>query len=236
VTAIIIPESKRPGRAGRLFVELAASDTEVRESQALRYRVFAEELGARLDSAVARLDRDPYDDYCHHLLVRELDPGEVVASTRLLSEPKAVEAGGFYSESELDLTNIRRLGAQGARLLEIGRTCVNPAFRSGAAIAVLWSGLVEYIKLHGFDYLFGCASVELRDNRVAAAVVSTVCASTPRADPSCGSFPGGPSICRPSRTTPSPPPCRRCSRPMCASAHASAAGLASIRILEWRTC
>lgn len=155
----------------RLYCELAGTDDDVRESQALRYRVFSEELGARLPSASAGLDADGYDAYCHHLLVRELDSGRVIASTRLLPDVRAEAAGGFYSESEFDLAGIKALADRGLRLLEVGRTCVDPAFRSGTAIAVLWSGLAAYVRLHGFDYLFGCASIPLNGNEMAAAAV-----------------------------------------------------------------
>jgi putative hemolysin len=155
----------------RLYCDLAGGDADLRESQALRYRVFGEELGARLPSAALGLDVDAYDPYCHHLLVRETGSDRVVASTRLLADVRAAEAGGFYSESEFDLADIRRLSARGLRLLEVGRTCVDPAFRTGSAIAVLWSGLAAYVRLHGFHYLFGCASIGLDGNGAAAAAV-----------------------------------------------------------------
>jgi putative hemolysin len=115
MSAIVRPKSSSVRRASRLFVELAATDTAVRESQVLRYRVFAEELGARLPQADAGLDCDPYDPHCHHLLVRELDSGSVIASTRLLSADRARSAGGFYSENKFDLGHIRCLAKQGAR-------------------------------------------------------------------------------------------------------------------------
>jgi putative hemolysin len=35
------------------------------------------------------LDRDHYDDYCHHLLVRRTDTNAVVGSTRILTTPNA---------------------------------------------------------------------------------------------------------------------------------------------------
>ena len=101
-------------------------------------------------------------------MVRNGETDEIVASTRLLPGTKIAEAGGFYSESEFDLGNIKKLDG---RILEVGRTCVDPAFRSGAAIAVLWSGLANYISLHGFDYLCGCASIDLEDNGVRAAAI-----------------------------------------------------------------
>lgn len=168
MNTIEVEKGKKTKNRPQLYTELAATEADVRESQALRHRIFSGELGAKLHTPVEGLDIDRFDDYCHHLLVRSAETGEVVASTRLLPGAKIAEAGGFYSESEFDLTNIKKLDG---RILEVGRTCVAPAYRTGAAIAVLWSGLAAYVNLHGFDYLCGCASIELEDDGVRAAAI-----------------------------------------------------------------
>lgn len=155
-------------RGDRLFVELASSQDEVREAQALRYQVFGEELGAKLQPAVRGLDIDEFDTYCQHLLVREARTGRVVGCTRLLTDHQARRIGGFYSEGEFDLGDIQSLPG---KLLEVGRTCIAPQYRQGSAIAVLWSGLAGFIYLHGVDYLFGCASIPLGDRDVQAAAM-----------------------------------------------------------------
>lgn len=155
-------------RGERLFVELASSADEVREAQALRYRVFGEELGARLKGGEPGLDIDEFDPLCQHLLVRESRTGQVVGCTRILTDEGAARLGRYYSEGEFDLGPIPRLPG---RKLEVGRTCVAAEFRQGSAIAVLWSGLAGFIHLHGFDYLFGCASVPLGERDVQAAAI-----------------------------------------------------------------
>ncbi|NCA69840.1 MAG: GNAT family N-acetyltransferase [Sphingobacteriia bacterium] len=152
----------------RLFVDLAASTDEIREAQALRYRVFAQELGARLSGAADGLDVDDFDAHCHHLLVRDDRNGQVVGCTRLLTSEAAARRGGFYSETEFDLDPIKRLDG---RLLEVGRTCIAPGYRQGSAIGVLWSGLAGFIRLQGFDHLFGCASIPLGENDVLASAI-----------------------------------------------------------------
>jgi len=146
----------------RYRVELARPD-QVREAQRLRYRVFAEELGARLADAGEGLDRDGFDDFCRHLLVRDTLTGRSVASTRVLDEAGARAAGGYYSLGEFDMGSVLNLRG---RFIEVGRTCVDPAYRNGAVIATLWQGIGEQIGLHGADYLFGCASVPFRDDPV----------------------------------------------------------------------
>ncbi|WP_295881227.1 GNAT family N-acyltransferase [uncultured Thiohalocapsa sp.] len=161
--------SALPVRRGeRLYVELAAGPEAIRQAQALRYRVFGEELGARLKHGHAGLDIDAFDAYCHHLLVRETKSDAVVGCTRLLHGDVARRIGGFYSENEFHLGAIADLPG---RLLEVGRTCISPDCRQGAAIAVLWSGIAGYIQLHGIDYLFGCASVPLGEGDVQAAAI-----------------------------------------------------------------
>ncbi|WP_295541628.1 GNAT family N-acyltransferase [uncultured Thiohalocapsa sp.] len=157
-------------RGARLYVELAAGPQAVRQAQALRYRVFAEELGAKLthEHGATALDADAFDAYCHHLLVRDTRTDTVVGCTRLLNGETARRTGGFYAETEFDLGAISALPG---KLLEVGRTCISADCRQGAAIAVLWSGIAGYIQLHNIDYLFGCASVPLGEGDVQAAAI-----------------------------------------------------------------
>ncbi len=145
----------------QLRVEMALTQTQLDETFRLRYRVFVEELGAKIDCTTPLgLESDHFDAFCHHLLVRDLETGQVVACTRILTDTQARVAGGFYSAKEFDLSPI--VANQG-RVMEIGRTCVDPAFRSGAAIGTLWAGLAQFMQTHRFAYLMGCASISLRD-------------------------------------------------------------------------
>jgi putative hemolysin len=148
-------------RAGaRLRVKLAHSQDEVRASQRLRYRVFAEEMGATVHSEHPGEEADHYDPYCQHLMVWDEAAGRVISSTRILTGQMVKKAGGFYSEGEFDLSRVLRLPGN---FIEIGRTCVDPDFRSGAAIGMLWAGLAQFIDLNRIDYLIGCASIPMTD-------------------------------------------------------------------------
>ena len=160
-----IPELLTPKSKNRLVVECATTEDEIRASQQLRYRVFAEELGAQLESAEQGIDADRFDPHCHHLLVREADSRRIVGSTRLLTDESAANAGGFYSQSEFELDPVLALPG---RRLEVGRTCIDPQYRQGAAINILWSGLGAFILEHQIDWLFGCASIDLHDGGVRA--------------------------------------------------------------------
>lgn len=154
----------RSAAAATLECRLAASLAEVEAAQRLRYEVFGREGGALLRGRPG-LDEDRFDPFCDHLLVWDRRSGEVVASTRLLSDVAAVRAGGYYAESEFDINAILALPG---RIAELGRTCVDRRFRNGATIAVLWSGVAAYVRARGFDYLMGCASLDLSDGGFAA--------------------------------------------------------------------
>lgn len=148
-----------PNPAPRFTVGLATTAEEILETQQLRYQIFAGELGAQIDGGEHHADRDTYDPYCTHLTVRD-EAGRLVACTRILTDEGAVRAGGFYSSGEFELSMIDSLPG---RVMEVGRTCVHADYRSGAVIMTLWQGLAAYFTRHGYDYLFGCASIGLED-------------------------------------------------------------------------
>ncbi|HEX7030987.1 MAG TPA: GNAT family N-acyltransferase [Gammaproteobacteria bacterium] len=153
-----VAETLREAVAPELTVSIAFSPEEVRESQRLRYAVFAEEMGARLETPEPGLDIDDYDPWCQHVIVRDRLTRAVVASTRVLVDRDARLAGGFYSETEFD---IGRLLRSPGRVMEIGRTCVHPDYRSGSAITLLWSGLARFLDVNKFRYMIGCASIPM---------------------------------------------------------------------------
>jgi putative hemolysin len=148
-----------PDAPPRLQVSLAQSEADVRDAQLLRYQVFAVEMGAYIRSSDQGLDQDEFDPYCDHLLVRDQVTGQVVGTYRILPAAQAKRAGGFYSETEFDLTRILALDS----LVEVGRSCVHQAYRRGAAISLLWAGLARYMETRGYDYLIGCASISMAD-------------------------------------------------------------------------
>lgn len=154
----------RPGR--NLHVGLASCETELLEAQKLRYRVFADEMGARLPTRTPGVDRDLYDPFCEHLIVRDEDAGRIVGTYRILSPAAARRVGGYYSENEFDLTRLQHLRSQ---IVEIGRSCIDADYRNGAVITLLWSGLARYMQENGYGYLIGCASISMADGGHGAA-------------------------------------------------------------------
>jgi putative hemolysin len=171
----IDPAAGPPRRRREVSLEVgwARDADDVRDAQRLRWRVFVDEMGARLTpppGTPAGLDVDHFDAHCEHLIVRTRAPdgalGPVVGTYRVLTPTGAVRAGGLYSESEFDLAPVAALRGE---ILELGRSCTDPAFRSGGAIMMLWASLGDFMQRNGLRYTIGCASVPMHDGGHAAA-------------------------------------------------------------------
>lgn len=152
------------GRIGALETRLAANAAEIRAAQQIRYRVFVEEMGARLPPAamLAGLDFDAFDDICDHLIVLDTAlegdaPDQIVATYRLLRQEVAEKHSGFYSTDEFDIAPMIARHP-GKRFLELGRSCVLPPYRTKRTVELLWQGNWAYSLKHNLDVMFGCAS------------------------------------------------------------------------------
>lgn len=138
-------------------VRLAQTSEDLQAAQRLRYDVFVRELGGggTLVDHKAGLERDHFDPYFDHLLLIDKTQGAVVGVYRLMRSEMAVNAGGFYSEAEYDLTCLKN---SGRKLLELGRSCLHRDYRGGAGLHYLWAGLAQYVAQHQIEVLFGVAS------------------------------------------------------------------------------
>ncbi|MCP5326667.1 MAG: GNAT family N-acetyltransferase [Oceanospirillaceae bacterium] len=141
---------------------------DIRKALELRYRVFGEDMGAKFKSTEAGIDRDHFDDVCYHLVVKDEFSGDVVGYSRIITSDMLAHTGGFYTQTEFDLSGILQ---SGKRYMEIGRTCVDGDFRNGAVIALLWARLGQFIQDHNIDFLMGCASIPFNDGPKALAVI-----------------------------------------------------------------
>ncbi|MFN7103593.1 MAG: GNAT family N-acetyltransferase [Pseudorhizobium sp.] len=152
------------GRIGSLETRLARTEREVYAAQAVRYRVFVEEMKAQLpaDAMRQRRDFDAYDAVCDHLLVvdRAIEgdiEDQIVGTYRLLQQPVATAHGGFYSASEFDIAPLLARHPE-KKFMELGRSCVLPAYRTKRTVELLWQGNWAYALKHGVSAMFGCAS------------------------------------------------------------------------------
>jgi len=159
--AILTGRPEMP-RLGRLEVRLAETPAAIRAAQALRYKVFYEEMQARATPQMEaeRRDFDRFDEFCDHMLVVDHEAGEEVVGTyRLLRQEIAEANGGFYTQDEYDLQElIDRLGPE-VRFLELGRSCVHAEYRTKPMIELLWLGIMSYVNFYGLDVMVGCASL-----------------------------------------------------------------------------
>jgi len=139
---------------------------EVREAQRLRHAVFAGEMGATLPNTLPGHDVDLFDDFCEHLLVREMATGEVIGTYRVLTPAQAKRVGSTYSDTEFDLTRLRQVRE---RMVELGRSCVHRDHRQGGVIMALWGALGEFMVRNQLDTMIGCASIPMSTPHVAGA-------------------------------------------------------------------
>ena len=156
---VVAKPASKPRRPA-FQITWASTPNEVKEAQRLRFKVFAEEMGANLAQNNEGLDVDEFDAYCDHLLIRDQETLKVVGTYRVLPPHKAQEIGRLYSDSEFDLTRLNHLRP---KMVELGRSCVHADYRSGAVIMALWSGLAQYMQKHNYEIMLGCASIPMAD-------------------------------------------------------------------------
>ena len=159
---VLVPTAAHAGAAqarSGIRISWARHADEIREAQRLRWKIFVDELGARVSTPQPGYDIDIFDPYCDHLLARDCE-GRLIGTYRVLPPHQARRVGGLYSETEFDLTRLVHLRE---RLLELGRACVHREHRSGSVILALWAGLAEYMRRHALQAMIGCSSVSMHD-------------------------------------------------------------------------
>jgi putative hemolysin len=131
----------------------------IEDAQRLRYEVFTSEPGFELADVADERDADRFDEFCDHLLVREDRSGELVGCYRMLPPSGAIAAGGLYSATEFDVTELDALRPS---LVEMGRAVVREDHRNGGVVLLMWAGILAYLDRCGYDYVTGCVSVPVR--------------------------------------------------------------------------
>lgn len=163
-------------RVNQLELRLVQDGPELAAAQELRYRVFYEEMGAVAAPAerASRRDADRFDGLADHLVVVDLERSAghrpfVVGCYRVLREAVVVTGrDGFYTAQEFDLDGLR---VPAGDVIELGRSCVAPAYRNGTVMQLLWRGIAEYIERHAVGLMLGCVSLPGIDTEAAAPVL-----------------------------------------------------------------
>ena len=110
--------------------------------------------------AACSTDFDDFDSVCDHLLVLDPTRGRgaagVVGTYRLMRREMGERFGRFYSAAEYDIAPIL---AKGGNFMELGRSCVDAAYRNRSTMNMLWAGIASYVRENNVDLMFGCASL-----------------------------------------------------------------------------
>ena len=162
---------------GHVEVRITRDPADIAAAQALRYRVFYQEMTAIPSAAMAAAGRDfdRFDEVCEHMLVidhRRPAAEAVVGTYRLLRQDIAERYDGFYSAGEYDLSVLTDGHEGPGTLLEVGRSCVHREYRNNVTIQRLWRGIASYVAEHDVRYIFGCASLPGTDPSALAAPLS----------------------------------------------------------------
>lgn len=151
---------------GSLGIMIADDAAFIEASQALRYKVFYEEMTAKPtpEMAACKRDFDFFDPYADHLLVLDRTLGDgpesVVGTYRFMRRAAAERAGQFYSIDEYDISGLMGLDKE---LLELGRSCVAENYRTRHVMELLWRGIAAYVFHYKIAFMFGCASLPGND-------------------------------------------------------------------------
>lgn len=160
ITAESIPDTVI--REGNYEVSFARNRTDLDEILRLRFEVFNVELREGLDESwETGRDRDPFDDVCHHLMVKSQRDGKIVGTYRMQTSAMARENLGFYSQAEFELAGLP--DPVRADSVELGRACVALEHRNKHVLFLLWKGLALYVAHNQLRYLFGCCSLTSQD-------------------------------------------------------------------------
>ena len=137
-------------------VRLTRNKEERKQVRQLRYAVFVQEEGASATAEQHALgeEYDAYDRFAEYMAV--FHNGRVVGTYRIIDRNAAEKMGGFYTESEFNISKIKKFNGN---IAEMSRACVEKSYRENALVMrMLWAGLGELILRRKIEVLFGVAS------------------------------------------------------------------------------
>ena len=153
-------------------VSLGQAPEDLIECQRLRYNVFNLELGEGLSTSDrSGLDIDPFDSFCDHLMVRDLESGKLVGTYRLQTGEVARRNLGYYGNQIFDFSVYEPIRKE---LLELGRACVHIDYRNIMVLHALWKGIAVYATRHEARYLVGCSSISSQDENYGMAMYESL--------------------------------------------------------------
>ena len=130
---------------GRYEVREADTRSEIEEAQALRARCFGVSAGR---------DADAFDARSLHVLVRDTRGGTLVCCFRLMLLDGA-DLPRSYAAQYYELSALQNFKG---RMLELGRFCVDPAWRDPDILRGAWAAITGVVDANDVRLLFGCSS------------------------------------------------------------------------------
>ncbi|MBB97712.1 MAG: ornithine-acyl-ACP acyltransferase [Rhodobacteraceae bacterium] len=100
-------------------------------------------------------DGDSFDDFCQHVIVREIRSGRVICCYRLMLLEDGSQVDRSYSAQFYDLSALSDFPG---RLVELGRFCIHPDFSDPDILRVAWGAMTRLVDAQGIEMLFGCSS------------------------------------------------------------------------------
>lgn len=138
--------------SGKYKIKTAENIMELYQVFVLRYENFIENK-----KGIGRyfcIDIDQYDYSCDHIIIQDKENNKIIGTYRVRSTLYTDE---LYSQSEFNLdVFMQKRGVK----LELGRACIDPAYRNGTSIDLLWKGLSRYAEISGTRYICGCSSIK----------------------------------------------------------------------------
>ena len=142
------------------MLKFAVTPDEILAAQKLRYRVFNQEQGKGLETSNCNgVDQDEFDGQSAHLVVVHKELNKPIGTYRIIlgQFQHSCSPSCLYSSREYHLDGLNPFLSQ---TLEVGRSCVDPAYRNGTVVALLWTGISEVMARSRMRYLVGCVSLE----------------------------------------------------------------------------
>ncbi len=147
-------------------IKTADTFEEVKEVHRLRRDLFLSDY--QIDDHNFGIDFSRYDMLADHVILVDQKHNRIMATYRLISSLVSRE---FYSQTEYEMDSLLM---NRENKVELSRACVHPDYRTGAAIAMIWRGLGEYVKLTESRYLFGLSSKPCLDSKNALRLADNV--------------------------------------------------------------
>ncbi|ODT61655.1 MULTISPECIES: GNAT family N-acetyltransferase [Paracoccus] len=143
----------QPYCKGRYRARLADTPDDLRASQRLRWLAFVARTGTPDDGHALELDE--LDADCSHMLIEDVQTGQLVCSFRFLPLADGSQIARSYSARYYDLAALGRFDGP---MVEMGRFCLHPDCHDPDVIRLAWGALTRFIDESGAQMLFGCSS------------------------------------------------------------------------------